>query len=116
MIRTLRNRLASLAVFLGLALVPVSARADVKLPTFFGSHMVLQRGMPVPIWGTAQPGEKVTVAFQGQEKSTQADDKGKWRVKLDPLKVGAAAELTVTGANTLKLEDVLVGEVWVGSG
>jgi sialate O-acetylesterase len=101
---------------LGLALLPASASADVKLPPIISSHMVLQREMPVPIWGIAKVGEKVTVKFRDQEKTTQADDKGKWLVKLDPLKAGGPDTLTVVGANTLKLDDVLVGEVWVGSG
>ena len=88
-------------------------------PTFdpmFGDHMVLQRGMPVPIWGTADSGEKVTVSFRDQKKETTADQEGKWKVKLDPLKVGAAGKLTVAGKTTRVLSDVLVGDVWLGSG
>ena len=92
------------------------AYAEVKLPPVLSSHMVLQRGMKVPVWGTAAPGEKVTVKFRDQEKSTTADAQGKWKVSLDPLQVGEPADLTVTGSNTLRLEDVLVGEVWLGSG
>src|SRR4051794_39944376 len=97
----------------GLALLPARVDADVKLPPAISSHMVLQRDLPVPIWGIAKPGEKVTVKFRDQEKSTQANDKGQWLVKLAPLKAGGPDTLTVTGANTLKLDDVLVGEVWV---
>jgi sialate O-acetylesterase len=104
------------ATSLCLMLAPAAAVADVKLPPVLGSHMVLQRDMPVPIWGEAMPGEKITVKFRDQEKSTQADGKGKWLVKLDALKAGGPDTLTVNGANTLKLDDVLVGEVWVGSG
>jgi sialate O-acetylesterase len=88
----------------------------VKLPPFISSHMVLQRGMNVPVWGTAAPGEKVTVTFRDQEKSATADAGGRWRVKLDPLAPGPAASLTVAGRNTLTLTDVLVGDVWVGAG
>jgi sialate O-acetylesterase len=72
--------------------------------------------MPVPIWGTAAPGEKVTVKFGDQTKTAEADAQGKWMVKLDPLQVGEPGSMTIAGANTLTLEDVLVGEVWVGSG
>ena len=75
--------------------------------------MVLQREMPVPVWGTADPEEAVTVSFQGQTLSTKADAAGKWRVTLAPLKVGGP-EVMKIGPHTL--EDVLVGEVWVGSG
>ncbi|MDD5349700.1 MAG: hypothetical protein PHQ12_05765, partial [Chthoniobacteraceae bacterium] len=90
--------------------------AAVTLPAVLNSHMVLQRDMPVPIWGTADPNEKVTVQFRGQQKTATADAQGKWMVKLDPLKVGEPGTLTVTGNNTVTLTDVLVGEVWLGSG
>ena len=92
------------------------ALADVKLPPVISSHMVLERDTSVPIWGTASPGEKVGVKFRGQEKSAVADATGKWRVTLEPLAVGGPDTLTITGRNTLTLVDVLVGEVWVGSG
>ena len=101
----------SLCVFL-----PTQSTAEVKLPPVLSSHMVLQRDMPVPIWGTATAGEKVTVSFRGQEKSAAADPQGKWLVKLDPLKAGGPDVMKIAGANTVTLEDVLVGEVWVGSG
>jgi len=90
--------------------------AAVTLPRVLSSHMVLQRDMPVPVWGTANPNEKVTVSFRTQSKITTADEQGKWMVKLDPLQPGEPATLTVSGENTLTLTDVLVGEVWVGSG
>ncbi len=92
------------------------AYANVKLAPIFSDNMVLQREMPVPIWGTAAPQEAVTVAIAGQTKATKADDKGNWQLKLDALKAGGPFELVVTGANTLTLTNVLVGEVWVCSG
>jgi len=91
-------------------------QAAVKLPAVLASHMVLQQQTAVPIWGTASPNEAVTVKFRTQEKKAIADDKGNWMVKLDPLQAGGPDELTVTGANAITLTDVLVGEVWVGSG
>ena len=109
----MRNSLRVLCVVLVCAFC---AQADVKLPPVISSHMVLQQGMPVPIWGTATPGEKVTVKFRDQQKSTEADASGKWMIKLDPLQLGDPATLTITGTNTLTLEDVMVGEVWLGSG
>jgi len=93
-----------------------SVHAAVKLPNVLSSHMVLQREMPVPIWGTAAPDEEVTVTFRDQKKTAKADKDGKWSVKLDALKAGGPDELVVKGTNEVKLEDVLVGEVWVGSG
>ena len=107
---------ACLILGLGLAFTSLPAGADVQLPAVIGSHMVLQRGASVPIWGTAAPGEKITVTFRDQHKTAEADAQGKWLVKLDPLKVGDPATLTVAGSNTLTVTDVLVGEVWVGSG
>lgn len=98
------------------AVAPYTAHGEVKLPAILSSHMVLQRECPAPIWGTAQPGEKVTVKFRSQEKQATADAQGKWLVKLDPLEAGGPDVLTVAGSNTLTLEDVLVGEVWLGSG
>jgi len=96
--------------------LPGRATADVKLPPVLSSHMVLQRDTAVPVWGTGAAGEKVTVKFRDQEKTTTADKDGKWVVKLDALKAGGPDTLTVVGNNTITLEDVLVGEVWVGSG
>jgi sialate O-acetylesterase len=93
------------------------ARADVQLPSVLGSHMVLQRDKPLPVWGWADPGEEVKVEFAGKEAVTKADAKGNWRVTLPAQKANATGQrLTVTGKNKVELEDVLVGEVWVGSG
>jgi sialate O-acetylesterase len=94
--------------------------ADIRPASPFTSHMVLQRGMKVPIWGTAQSGENVTVAFAGQKKSVTAGTDGAWRVDLDPLSASAQGQtLVLTGSATaqpVQLDDVLVGEVWLASG
>jgi len=96
------------------------APGEVKVDRMFSDHMVLQREMPVPVWGTADAGEKVTVTFAGQTKTATAGADGKWIVRLDPLKVSAKGRTLVvqSGAANQKTEmtDVLVGEVWVGSG
>jgi len=92
------------------------ARADVKLPAIFGSNMVLQQKIACPIWGTADAGEDVTVSIAGQTKTVKADANGKWLVKLAPLEVGEPLTMTVKGKNEIVFENVLVGEVWVGSG
>ena len=87
--------------------------------------MVLQKGMPVPVWGTADPGATVTVAFHGQVKTAVANTDGKWLVRLSPMAASAEpAELMVSSVtvpqgsvpDTLKLVDVLIGEIWVCSG
>jgi sialate O-acetylesterase len=93
-----------------------SALAEVKVPGVISDHMVLQRGRSVPIWGTATAGEKVTVKFRGQTKEATAGADGAWRVNLDSLDVGGPDELTIAGTNTIAIKDVLVGDVWVGSG
>ena len=98
------------------AAIPSVARA-VEPADVFGDRMVLQRGKPAPIWGTAEPGEKVTVIFAGQSKTTAADADGKWQVVLDPLKVNTKPQtLTIAGKDTVTFEDVLVGDVWIFSG
>jgi len=108
------------ALWLGLALALVAsvrpAQADVAVPKSISDHMVLQRESRAPIWGTAAPGEKVSVTFRGQTQETTADADGKWRVELKGLKAGGPDELTISAKNTLKFVDILVGEVWVGSG
>ena len=93
------------------------AQADVTLPNVIADNMVLQRDRPMPIWGQAAAGEKVTVEFADQTKTTIADSAGKWKVTLDPLKASAAPrEMTVTGSNALHIKNILVGEVWLCSG
>jgi sialate O-acetylesterase len=83
----------------------------------FRDHMVLQRGKPVPVWGTAEPGETVTVNFAGQNKSATANPDGKWQVVLDPLTASTRPQtLTIAGKNTVTVKDVLVGDVWIFSG
>ena len=93
------------------------ASAEIRLPSIISSGMVLQQEQTVPIWGRAAPGEKITVSFAGQNIDTTAGDDGKWSITLKPLKASAEpAVLTVKGANTVRVEDVLVGEVWFCSG
>ena len=104
--------LASLA-----AVLAPNARADVKLPSVIGSHMVLQRDKPLPIWGSASAGEDVTVQLDGKSVSTKADDNGAWKVTLPALNAdGKAHTLLISGKNKIELEDILIGEVWIGSG
>lgn len=91
--------------------------AEVKLPSIFVDHLILQRGKPVAIWGSAAEGEEVTVKFGEQLKKIKAGKDGAWKVMLDALKASSEpAELSVKGTNEIVLKDVLVGEVWVCSG
>jgi sialate O-acetylesterase len=112
-----RSASASLAlVGLFSLLAACGARADVRLPAIFSDHMVLQQDEACAVWGWADPGEEVTVTIAGQSKSTKAGNDGRWLVRLGKLKVGGPHTLTVKGKNSLVVSDVLVGEVWLGSG
>ena len=84
----------------------------------FGSHMVLPHGKNVPVSGTADPNKEVTVTFGSSSLKTKADSKGKWSVTLPPMKPSAEGQtLTATqNGDSSKLDDVLVGEVWLASG
>ncbi len=93
-----------------------TARADVRLPALFTDHMVLQRDAKNSVWGQADAGESVTVSIADHSATTTADDKGAWRVSIGALPAGGPHALTVKGKNTVTIEDVLVGEVWVCSG
>ena len=100
-----------------LACLAGTAHAAVKLPAVISDHAVLQRDTTVPVWGWADKGEEVNVTIAGQTQRTTAGADGKWRVNLDHLAAGGPHVLTVKGAgNTLTVNDVLVGEVWLGSG
>ncbi len=92
------------------------ATAQVSLPGFFGDNMVLQRNSPIPVWGWAKAGEKITVGFNRQIKSTKADKTGRWMVRLDAETAGGPFQLSITGKNTIQLENVLVGDVWLCTG
>ncbi|MFA5058095.1 MAG: sialate O-acetylesterase [Opitutaceae bacterium] len=100
-------------------MIPIFAlggRAEVTLAPLFADHAVLQQGRPVPVWGRAAPGENVSVTFRDQTATATADQDGRWIVYLDPLRPGAPADLIVSGKNTIRREDILVGDVWICSG
>ncbi len=108
-------------LILSLVLLLVNAGAvfaDVKLPAVISDNMVLQRGRKAPIWGWAEPGEKVRVkgSWQLFGTSTKAKDNGKWMVKIQPPKAGGPYEIVLKGNNTITLKNILVGEVWICSG
>ena len=92
------------------------ARAEVRMPHVFGSHMVLQRDKPIIIWGWANAGETVTVQLGQESKSTQANERGEWKVTLPAMAAGGPFTLTVSGSSTVTYDDVLIGEVWLCSG
>ena len=109
-----------IALVVGWFFLVGTALAAPNVSGLFVDNVVLQREMPVPVWGTADPGEKITVAFAGQTVVGVADAQGKWQVELAPLKASSKGrELTVSGRNAdqpITVKNVVVGEVWILSG
>ena len=116
----MKNCLSSCIVVVCLLVVSIAVpqvQADVTLPKVIGSHMVLQRDRPLPIWGWAAPGEEVTVKLDEATATAKADAQGNWKVVLPAVKAdGKAHSMTVSGKNKIELDDILIGEVWIGSG
>jgi sialate O-acetylesterase len=104
-----------ISAFACAVLYPASLHAEVKPNPLFSDGAVLQRDLPVPVWGTANDGEKVTVELDTQKVTTTATN-GKWSVSLQPLKEGGPLTMKITGDNTVTINNLLVGEVWVCSG
>jgi sialate O-acetylesterase len=106
-----------LLAFAGLVLsYAPSGRCEVKLPGILSSHMVLQRDRPIHIWGWSAPGEKISVAFHASSREAVGSGLGSWSVFLAPEAAGGPYRLTVSSGNTIVLEDVSVGDVWLASG
>jgi sialate O-acetylesterase len=109
------KKLLTLVASVALSLPTV--RADVVLPSIISNGMVLQRGVPAPVWGWADAGEDVTVEFRGQVKKAMPGPDRKWMVDLDPLEASATPRsMTISGKNKILIENILVGEVWIASG
>ncbi|HJQ24074.1 MAG TPA: sialate O-acetylesterase [Blastocatellia bacterium] len=109
-------RLKAIILTLTFAAFAAAARADVRLPALVGDNMVVQQNVPARVWGWAAPGEQVTVTMAGKSAKATADAKGRWEVRFGPFKAGGPHEMTIAAKNTIVLKNVLVGEVWVGSG
>ncbi len=108
--------LLSIALLFSLSAAAIAAPPQPA--SLFSDHMVLQRDAAVPVWGTAEPSSEVRVQFSGQSVTTKAGDDGTWKLSLKPLKSSSTpAALTVSSDNkTVTLKNVLVGDVWIGSG
>ncbi|MDR9366595.1 MAG: sialate O-acetylesterase [Balneolaceae bacterium] len=93
------------------------SNAQTKLANIFTDHMVLQRGTTVNIWGTDEAGQSIQLSASWEEESaTVSDENGEWNLKLNTPKAGGPFTITVTGSETIQLEDILIGEVWFCSG
>ena len=111
------NKYNLIPILVLLALTTLAHGASLRLPSMFTDHMVLQQGRALPVWGQAAPGATVNVQLNGQQATTTAGMDGRWTVRLKPCLAGGPYALTVTaGAETVTVQDVLVGEVWVCSG
>jgi len=98
-----------------------SARGEslpIRVPSIFSDHMILQQGQPVPVWGWAEPDTDVTLTFHEQTRITRSDHSGRWSIKLasEPASAEPRALTIRSGHNSLHINDVLVGEVWLCSG
>lgn len=109
--------LATALLIMGMA---AQAQDNLVADKIFSDHMVLQRDIPVPVWGTAKPGTKVTVTFGKQSKATEADKDGKWITRLDAMKFSTEpGELVITAGTDgkpVKISDVLIGDVYLCAG
>lgn len=90
--------------------------SQVKLPKLVGDHMVLQRDVEIPIWGWAAVGEKVTITFNNKNYKTKTGKDGIWAVNLKAIKAGGPYEMVIKGKNTIRINDILIGDVWLASG
>ncbi len=112
----LARGLAPAAVLAACALRAEPQSAPTLAP-LFADHLVLQCDKPDPVWGSAAPGETVSVAFHGETQTAKAGADGRWQVSIGPFKAtGDSADLVVTGSASVTLHDVVVGEVWICSG
>ncbi|MEJ2299162.1 MAG: hypothetical protein P8X94_11810 [Woeseiaceae bacterium] len=99
------------------ALLPGAASAAGLLADVFQDHVVLQRDADVPVWGEAEPGAPVNVRFADEDSETVAGDDGRWRLELPARAAGGPYTLTVqSGEQSQRIDDVLVGDVWLCSG
>lgn len=115
MTKSLRTGRA-IALAASMLVISLNLLAEVRLPRIIGSNMVLQRDQPVKIWGWADKGEKVLVSFLGQEAQTKTGKDGTWMVTLEPMEAGGPFEMEIKGKNTLVLDNILIGDVWICSG
>jgi len=103
-------------LLLSVGFMAMTVNAMVKPSTLFSDHIVLQRNVSIPVWGTANPGEKVSVTLNNAFLTTTADANGKWLVRLPKQKAGGPFKMDIFGDNTITVNDVYIGEVWLCSG
>ena len=113
----IRHLIASLVLVWQFATLSPAQDQDLRLPSIFGNHMVLQRGRPVTVWGWGPPGQDVTVKLGWDVYHATIDDEGTWSLTVPAPVTTQALELKVTcGQQAIEFDDVHLGEVWVCSG
>ncbi len=110
------RHLKHLTAFIVLIFFSDLANAELKTAHIFGDHMVIQRGMKVPVWGTARPGSTIVAEIAGVKYSGIANKAGHWKIFLEGMEPGGPYDLRLSGDGELVLTDVLVGDVWLASG
>lgn len=105
-----------IAAMLNIQNMKNSLCAEIKLPTLLSNNMVLQRDIPINIWGWAKPGEKIAIEFNTQNLKTKVSANGDWKITLKSMSTGGPFEMLITGENTITLKNILIGDVWVCSG
>ncbi|HJT72670.1 MAG TPA: hypothetical protein VJ720_01605, partial [Chitinophaga sp.] len=103
-------------LYLALTLLSTNVDAQIRLPRLVRDSMILQRDMPVKLWGWASPGERVRIRFQGKQFKATTAVNGKWSVQIPALQAGGPYTMDIEGNNHITLRDVLVGDVWICSG
>ncbi|MCG6913681.1 sialate O-acetylesterase, partial [bacterium BMS3Abin03] len=103
-------------IFLFFLFISFSGFCQVKLPKLISDGMVLQRDAKVKIWGWASGGEKITIQFIGTTYNTTANKNDEWEVVLSNLKAGGPYVMKIDANNSITINDILVGDVWVCSG
>lgn len=99
-----------------LLLSSIPGFAQIRLPALISNGMVLQRDVPLKIWGWAKPGEKVTARFKNKTYKATTSALGRWEMSLPPMPAGGPYPLELTASNRIRLEDILLGDVWFCSG
>lgn len=98
----------------------ITASAQLSMPKIFGSHMVLQRDIEIPVWGNAAPGSEVTVQFDNNRMKVLTGTDGTWRLHIPPCKAGGSYQMVVflseKPSQRIVYEDILIGDVWLASG
>jgi sialate O-acetylesterase len=107
------NRIFRISFIILIVFLPLLGRTEVKLPRLIGNGMVLQRDVPLKIWGSASPREKINVKFNNQDYRAVANAKGSWEIALPAMPAGGPFEMQI---NNLILKDILIGDVWLCSG